>query len=382
KRERVPFLRDFWFGSGARAGTGAGANGNGSSGGGDRGSGGPGGPGHPGGNGHGDGHDAVDGSPGLTTLIEHAMANADPAVVNAIPLAKDADGEEIVVRNGRYGPYVRRGDETATVPAEIAPDELTVELALELLAAPKGDQPIGTDPSGLPVYVKTGRYGPYVQLGDAETLPDGQKPKMSSLFKTMSPTTLTLDEALRLLSLPRAVGVDPATGEPIEALNGRYGPYLRKGGDSRSLGTEEELFTVTLDEALRLFAEPKRRGQQALRELGADPASGKPMVIKSGRYGPYVTDGETNASLRERDGDTVEGLTDERAAELLQSRRDAGPSTRGRTAKKATAKKAAKKATAKKATAKKATAKKATAKTTATAKKAAARRAVAGEGEG
>jgi DNA topoisomerase-1 len=216
------------------------------------------------------------------------------------------------------------------------------------------------------VYSKSGRFGPYVQLGDADTLPEGTKPKMASLFKTMSPTTLTLDEALKLLSLPRTVGTDPESGEEIVALNGRYGPYMKKGSDTRSLGTEDELFTVTVEDALKAFAEPKRRGRQAaappLREMGADPVSGKPMVVKSGRYGPYVTDGETNASLRERDGDTVEELTDDRAAELLQARRDAGP-TKKRGAKKAAKKKApAKKAGAKKAAAKKTGAKKTAAK--------------------
>jgi DNA topoisomerase I len=329
-RDRVPFLRAFWFGNG---------------------------------------------SDGLTTLIQHAMANADPAVVNAIPLGKDPDGELVVVRNGRYGPYVKRGDETASVPPDLAPDELTVERALELLAAPKGDEPIGTDPgSGLPVYVKSGRFGPYVQLGDPETLPDGAKPKMASLFGTMSPESVTLEDALKLLSLPRSVGADPGTGEEIVALNGRYGPYVKKGDDTRSLASEDELFTVTVETALRLFAEPKRRGRAAaaapLKELGADPVTGRPLVVKDGRYGPYVTDGETNASLRERDGDTVESLTPERAAELIQARRDAGPSTRGRkkaaTKKKAAAKKTAGSAkktagSAKKAagSAKKATAKKA-----------------------
>jgi DNA topoisomerase-1 len=323
QRARVPFLQAFWFGNG---------------------------------------------TPGLTSLIDHAMANADPAVVNAIPLGKDDEGTDIVVRNGRYGPYVRRGDDTVSLPADIAPDELTIGRALELLAAPRGDEPLGTDPdSGLPVYVKTGRYGPYVQLGDADTLPEGTKPKMSSLFKTMSPSAMTLEEALGLLRLPRTVGTDPSSGEEIVALNGRYGPYLKRGSETRSLATEEELFTATVDDALRLFAEPKRRGgataSAPLRELGTDPVTGRPMVIRSGRYGPYVTDGETNASLRERDGDTVEGLSDERAADLLQARRDAGPSTRGRkrsTPRKAAAKKsAAKKASAKKAGAKKAAAKKA-----------------------
>jgi DNA topoisomerase I len=332
QRARVPFLHAFWFGNG---------------------------------------------TPGLTSLIDHAMANADPAVVNAIPLGKDDEGTDIVVRNGRYGPYLRRGDDTVSLPTDIAPDELSIARALELLAAPKGDEPLGTDPgSGLPVYVKTGRYGPYVQLGDADTLPEATKPKMSSLFKTMSLSSMTLEEALALLRLPRTVGPDPATGEEIVALNGRYGPYLKRGDETRSLATEEELFTVTVEEAVRLFAEPKRRGRAAasapLRELGIDPVSGKPMVIRSGRYGPYVTDGETNASLREREGDTIEDLTDDRAADLLQARRDAGPPTRGRksvarkaAAKKSTAKQtAAKKSTAKKAAAKKATAKKAAAKKT------------------
>ena len=331
-RERSPFLRAFWFGE-------------------------------------------EPASVGLTKLIELAKENADPALVNAIPLGKDPEGNEIVVRNGRYGPYVKRGEDTASVPEDLAPDELNIDKALELLAAPKGDTPIGQAPDGLPVYVKSGRYGPYVQLGDADTLPEGQKPKMASLFKTMTPTSVTVDEALQLLTLPRAVGSDPETGEPIEALNGRFGPYLRKGSDSRSLGSEDELFTVSLDDALRLFAEPKRRGRAAaappLRELGNDPVSDKPMVIKSGRYGPYVTDGETNASLRERDGDKVEELTDERAAELLQARRDAGPSTgRRRPAKKAAAKKtAAKKTAAKKTVAKKAAGTKKTAAKKSAAKK-------------
>jgi len=375
RADRGPFLRNFWFGSivpgsdgevSASASAGNGSNGHGSD---DGDGGGP--------NGGNDGDDGAGGLVGLTTLIDLAMANADPAAINAIPLGKDADGNEIVVRNGRYGPYLKRADETATVPADIAPDELTIERAAELLAAPKGDEPIGTDPAGLPVYVKTGRYGPYVQLGDAETLPEGTKPKMSSLFKTMTPETVTVDEALKLLSLPRVLGTDPADGEEITALNGRYGPYIRKGSDSRSLGSEDELFTVDVDTALRLFAEPKRRGRQAaaapLRELGNDPVSEKPVVVRSGRYGPYVTDGETNASLREREGDTVEELTLERAAELLQQRRDAGPSTRrGRGAKKAT-KATKKKATKKKAAAKKSAAKKTTAKKAAT-KKAAARK--------
>lgn len=336
---RGPFLHDFWFGSdGApRPDTDGRTTTQ------DR----PhqsGGGGRPHGNGTADDTATV----GLTTLIDLAMANADPAVVNAIPLGKDPDGTEVEVRNGRYGPFIRRGDDTVAVPQDLAPDELTVEHALELLAGPRGDVPIGTDPAtSLPVYVKTGRYGPYVQLGDADTLPEGEKPRMESLFRSMSPTEVGLDDALRLLRLPRVVGTDPATQEEVTAHNGRYGPYLRRGTDTRSLDSEEQIFAVTLTEALARFAEPKRRGGSAtapLKELGTDPATGQPVVLRQGRYGPYVTDGDTNASLRERDGDTVENVTLERAAELLQARREAGPS-QGRRRSRGT-KKAARKKTA------------------------------------
>src|SRR3954447_15112102 len=191
------------------------------------------------------------GDPGLRGLCDSALAQADPAAVNAIPIGLDPDGEPIVVRNGKYGAYVKRGEDTATLPEDLALDELTPDLALELLAAPKGDTPIGDDPeSGLPVYVKNGRFGPYVQLGDPDTLPAKQKPKMASLFKDMSPEAVTVEDALRLLSLPRVVGTDPASGEEITAQNGRYGPYLKKGNDSRSLEREEQLFTITLGEAM------------------------------------------------------------------------------------------------------------------------------------
>ena len=174
--------------------------------------------------------------------------------------------------------------------------------------------------------MRNGRYGPYV----TEVLAGGrdEKPRTASLFKSMSPETVTLDEALRLLSLPRTLGVDPADGEEITAQNGRYGPYVKKGTETRSLESEEQLFTITLDEALALLAQPKqRRGRGAakppLRELGPIPVSGKPIVVKDGRFGPYVTDGETNASLRR--GDDAETLTLERAAELLADRRSKGP---------------------------------------------------------
>jgi DNA topoisomerase-1 len=213
------------------------------------------------------------------------------------------------------------------------------------------------------VVAKAGRYGPYV----TEVLPDddmaapsarrgaARKPRTGSLLKTMSLDTVTLDDALRLLSLPRVVGVDPDSGEEITAQNGRYGPYLKKGSDSRSLETEEQMFDITLDQALAIYAQPKQRGRRAaaapLRELGNDPTSGRPVVVKEGRFGAYVTDGETNATLRK--ADSVESVTIERAAELLAEKRAKGPAPKKRAAKKATAKKSTKKTTATKAATKK-----------------------------
>jgi DNA topoisomerase-1 len=290
------------------------------------------------------------GSAGLKQLVESAPAEIDAADVNAIPIGPDPNGELIVVKPGKFGPYVKRGDDTASVPPDLAPDELTVERALELLDAPSGDRELGTDPdTGLPIVARSGRFGPYVQLGE---LQEGskEKPKTASLLKDMALDTVTFDDALRLLSLPRVVGADPADGVEITAQNGRYGPYLKKGTDSRSLEREEQMFTVTLEEALAIFAQPKRRGRQAaapLKELGTDPNTDRAIVCKEGRFGPYVTDGETNASLRK--GDLVEQLTLERAIELLDDRRARGPAKKKRAAKKAPAKKATKKkSTAKK----------------------------------
>jgi DNA topoisomerase-1 len=311
------------------------------------------------------------GSPGVKVLCADALVDADPAEINTIPLGEDPDGQPVAVRNGKFGPYVRRGEDTASIPPATPLDELTLDQALDLLAAPKGDDPIGTDPeSGLPVYAKNGRFGPYVQLGDAETLPPKVKPKMASLFADMSLATLAIDDALRLLSLPRTVGVDPGDGVEITAQGGRYGPYIKKGEETRSLDSEAAIFTVTVEGALALLAQPKQFGRRRaaaaapLRELGNDPVSDKPVVVREGRFGPYVTDGETNASLRK--DDTVEDVTLERAAELLQDRRDRGPTPKKRAAKKAPAKKAAaKKTTAKKTTAKKAPAKRAAKKTAA-----------------
>ncbi|MHB1447412.1 MAG: type I DNA topoisomerase, partial [Acidimicrobiales bacterium] len=305
--------------------------------------------------------------PGLKALVSDDLDRIDAREVNSIPIGQTPAGETIYARVGRYGPYVQSGEERASIPEDMAPDELTVERAQELLAVPSGDRTIGIDPaSGLPVVAKAGRFGPYVQLGEPE--PNSkERPLTASLFKTMSLDTVTLDDALRLLSLPRLVGTDPADGAEIEALNGRYGPYLKKGTDTRSLAGEDDLFTVTLEEALALFAQPKTRGRAAaaapLKELGNDPVSGRPMVVKSGRFGPYVTDGETNASLRK--GDDPESLTEERAAELLADRRAAGPPAKKRAGRVGAARKAsgtAKKAGARKTVATKAGAKKAGAK--------------------
>ena len=311
-------------------------------------------------------------SGGLRDLVTDRLPEIDAAAINTFELGEDDNGMLIIAKPGRYGPYVQRGDDTASVPENLAPADLLVAKALELLRMPKGGKPIGMDPvTGLTVFVMSGKYGPYVQLGEIDDHPD-EKPPRASLFTTMDPYTVTLEQALELLSFPRLLGADPATGEPITAQNGKFGPYLTKGDpaddvkpDTRSLATEEELLTVTLADALRLFAEPKRRGRATpkppLAELGPDPVTNRPMVIKDGKFGPYVTDGETNASLRV--GDDPITLSPERGAELLQTRRQAvaeGTVGTGRSAKKASAKKAsAKKATAKKATAKKAGSKRA-----------------------
>ncbi|MPY93916.1 MAG: type I DNA topoisomerase [Acidimicrobiia bacterium] len=301
---------------------------------------------------------------GLKQLVSNRLDEIDPREVNAIRIGEGPDGVPIAVRVGRYGPYLQRGEDRAGLPDDLVPDELTVERALGLLDAPGDDEPLGTDPaSGLEVYLRRGRFGPYVQLGEDDD--SGTKPKRGSLFSDMDPASLSLEQALQLLSLPRVLG--ELDGEEVVAQNGRFGPFIKKGGDTRSLGSEAELLTITLDGAAALLAEPKRRRGQApkppLRELGADPVSGKPMVVKEGRFGPYVTDGESNASLRR--GDSVEELTDERAAELLAERREREASgikpKRGRGAAKKPAAKAKKPAT-KKPAAKKPAAKKPAAK--------------------
>ena len=256
--------------------------------------------------------------PGLHALATEHLDEIDARAVNSIAIPRS----DAVVRVGRYGPYLELGGARASLPGDLAPDELTAEKAAELLAQPD-NRPLGADPeTGHELVVRSGRYGPYV----TEVLPEGAegKPRTASLLSSMSPENVSLDDALRLLTLPRVVGA--LDGEDVTAQNGRYGPYVKKGSESRSLETEEQMFTVTLDEAKALFAEPpRRRGRGSargpLRELGADPGTGRQIVLKDGRFGPYVTDGETNASLRR--GDTVEAVTTERAAELLAERRAA-----------------------------------------------------------
>ncbi len=308
---------------------------------------------------------------GLHPLVT-GLGDIDAKELATFPIGGDDSG--IALRVGRYGPYLEGPGEDgaaagtrANVPDDLPPDELTLDKAKELLANPAGEErELGVHPdSGLMIVAKNGRFGPYVTEVLPEDAPKSAKPRTGSLFKSMTLDTVTLDDALRLLSLPRVVGVD-AEGQEITAQNGRYGPYLKKGTDSRSLETEEQLFSITIDQALAIYAQPKARGRAAvapLKELGNDPVSGQPVVVKSGRFGDYVTDGEYNATLRK--DDSVEAITLERAAELLAERRERGP------AKKA-AKKGAKKTPAKKSTAKKTTAKKATAKKAA-AKKAAAK---------
>jgi len=376
---------------------------------------------------------------GLKHLVGDNLEHIDARKVNSLHLFDDADGIPVIVRVGRYGPYLERtkpvpagspeGTEPevqrANLPESMTPDELSLEVAEKLFATPQGGREVGVNPAnGRMIMAREGRYGPYVtekvkddeearvtaeaektveaerDADDAARAEEGKKPlsretktaenrkakrikeildetlkpKTASLFASMDPATVTLDEALKLMSLPREVGVDPSDGEMITAQNGRYGAYLKKGNDSRSLANEEQIFTVTLDEARRIYAEPKRRGRAAakppLKQLGDNDVSGKPMTVKEGRFGAYVTDGTTNASLRR--GDSPETMTDARGNELLSERRakeaaDGGSPAKksAKSARKSPAKKAAKKTTKKSTkTAKKSTAKKTTAKKT------------------
>jgi DNA topoisomerase I len=306
---------------------------------------------------------------GLRQLVNE-LGDIDAKELATFPVAGPESG--IVLRVGRYGPYLEGpgGDDggagaavRANVPDDLPPDELTLDKAKELLANPAGEEKeLGVHPdTGLRVVAKSGRYGPYVTEQLPEDAPKSARPRTGSLFASMSLDTVSLDDAVMLLSLPRVVGTD-AEGVEITAQNGRYGPYLKRGTDSRSLTSEDQLLSITLDEALAIYAQPKQRGRAAaappLKELGPDPVSGAPVVVKSGRFGDYVTDGEYNATLRKED--SVEAITLERAAELLAERRAKGPAkkTAKRGAKKPAKKSAGKKSTAKKSAAKKSAAKK------------------------
>jgi DNA topoisomerase-1 len=298
---------------------------------------------------------------GLKTLVNE-LGEIDARELATFPVGEPDDAMNL--RVGRYGPYLEGDDDgpyagkRANVPDDLPPDELTAAKARELFANPAGEEiDLGEHPqTGLRVVAKNGRYGPFV----TEQLPDDaakkDRPRTGSLFKSMSLDTITLEDAVKLLSLPRVVGTDPESGEEITAQNGRYGPYLKKGTDSRSIDAEEKLLSIGLDEALTIYAQPKQRGRAAaqapLKELGNDPVSGQPVVVKSGRFGEYVTDGEYNATLRK--DDSVQDVTLERAAELLAERRARGPAKKAaprgakKTARKAPAKKTAKKSPAKK----------------------------------
>ncbi|WP_329245785.1 type I DNA topoisomerase [Actinoallomurus sp. NBC_01490] len=263
---------------------------------------------------HGNGGD------GLKQLVSD-LGEIDAKEISSFPIP-DSD---IMIRVGRYGPYLDRDGQRVNIPEDIAPDELTAEKAEELFAQPSGDRELGVDPgTGHVVVAKTGRFGPYVTEVLPDDAPKSAKPRTASLLRSMSLDTVTLEDALKLLSLPRLLG--ELDGEPVTAQNGRFGPYLKKGTDSRSLQSEEQLFTVTLEEAKEIFAQPKQRGRgraaaaPPLRELGEDTGTGRKIVVKEGRFGPYVTDGETNASLRK--GDEVESITVQRALELLAERRE------------------------------------------------------------
>jgi len=312
-RESIPWLSEFYFGAGGPDG---------------------------------------DTSDGLKAMVSSRLEEIDARAINSIPIGMDTDGVPVVARVGRFGPYLSRGDDTCSLPEEMAPDELTIDKAIELLSAPSEERVLGADPeTGIDIIAKPGRFGPYVTVGVPE---DGKpKPKTASLFSSMNLDTVTFEQALQLLTLPRVVGVDPADEVDITVQNGRwYGPYLKKGTDSRSLETEDQLFSLTLDEALVILAQPKRRRgaveKPPLRELGPDPVSGENVLLKDGRFGPYVTDGEVNASLRK--DDDAETIDIVRAAELLALRRERGPGKK-KAKKKAPAKKKAtskKKAPAKK----------------------------------
>lgn len=310
---------------------------------------------------------------GLKPLLEQKVAEIDPRTACSYPLVSDlSEANPIVVRVGRYGPYIERGDQRASLPDDMAPDELTLSKAEELLAKQQqSEEPLGIHPeTQKPIFVKQGRFGPYVQMGAA----DDEEKKNASLLRGMTVESLDLATAVKLLSLPRDLGPHPEDGEPVIATQGRFGPFLKHGSDSRSLPAGSNLLEITLEEALAILAQPKALGRgrgvaaPPLKQFDESPTTGKKIELRDGRYGLYVTDGETNASLpKDQSGDD---LTFEQAVELLAARAAAGGSKKKKTSKKA-AKKTTKKATSAKGT--KAAKKKTAKKSKATKKKAASK---------
>lgn len=300
---------------------------------------------------------------GLKLRLENKLAEVDARATSTFPLGNgEQEGEEVAVRVGRYGPYLEQGERKASIPEDLPPDELTLAAALDLLEkASTGDEPLGVSPdTGKPIFIKSGRFGPYVQMGTAD---DDEKPKNASLLKGMEISDVSLEVAIRLLTLPRTVGEHPESKEPIVAHNGRYGPYIKCDAETRSLPDDISPLDVTLEKALELLAQPKTRGRaqaapkEPIKVFDASPITEEPVRLLEGRYGPYVTDGATNASLPK--GSTIEELTFEKALDLLAERAAKGGTKRKKkkSAKKKTAKKKAakKKATKKKTTKKKAT---------------------------
>jgi DNA topoisomerase-1 len=290
---------------------------------------------------------------GLKPILNNKTEQIDARQINTFPLEAPeefAGDEQIVVRVGKFGPFVQQGERTGSLPEDLPPDELSYEKALELLnTVKKSDEALGEDPkTGKPVYLKNGRFGPYIQLGEM----DDKAKKNASLLKNMLPETVTLDIALQLLSLPRLLGKNPDTNIDITAQNGKYGPYLSCGTETRSLPADMSPLTVTLDQALELLSQPKqqrgRRGaaaktQEPLKALGESPVTGNSIKLLSGRFGDYITDGVTNATLPKTI--SAEDLTLDRALELLADKAAKGPAPKR---KKATTKKAAKKKVTKK----------------------------------
>jgi DNA topoisomerase-1 len=297
---------------------------------------------------------------GLHALVATGE-NIEPREASRITIGQTPEGERVAVRVGRYGPYIQIGDSDvrASVPDDMPPDELTLQRALEMVAkAAEGDRVVGNDPaSGKPIYVKNGRFGPYVQLGDREDGAD--KPRMASLWKSMDPETVNLEQAVMLLSFPREVGAHPDTGEIITVQDGRYGPYLKMGTETRSIDSQEQLATLNLEEAVAKLKEPKRGRRQgaasAIADLGAHPTSGNTIQVKSGRFGPYVTDGTVNATVPK--GIDPEKVDLAQAVELLARReeklRSQGKDPRAKKTRKPTTRKASPKKTTAKKTAKK-----------------------------